>query len=1474
MENNNEKNLTVWQRLQRAMGPNALLNQDYPVYKFDKEQLLKTTSKQEFEKEKLEAQQTFYLSNQWSKIESNLYTQAVYYEPTRLASFYDFESMEYSIAGDTKIATPDGFITIKELSDKGRDYEFITYAYDHNLKKVVPAKARNAHYTRDEMTYKITFDDGSHIIATYGHRFLKRDGVFCEVENLKEGDSMMPFYRKSFYNNQNYHWVYSCNSNEGHHGWVSEHDLIAEWFYDKKIESDEEVHHIDFNGKNNLPENLKIMKISEHRAYHARLNNEKLWVNEEYRKKMSEVARRKGKMSWGGKRKGNNNPSYIEMSFDDLVETTKKHRTINETAKSLGVSVRKIQNELRFQGFRCWDDFLNFYGIKKYHMISENYELIDFRLIPWDLLVETARSEQTMVKVCKKLNITFGKLRSTIRQGGYNNWTTFMNAYGLEIGKTGRKKEVLNEEKIVNHKIVSIEPYGIVPVYDLTVPGYKNFATDTIFSHNTPEISAALDIYAEESTTSNQNGHMLQIYSESKRIKSILADLFNNTLDINTNLPMWIRNACKFGDNFVYLKLDPEKGVVGCMQLPNIEIERLERGMPAKSSRLEEPQEHKGLRFKWKTKDMEFNSWEIAHFRLLGDDRKLPYGTSMLEKARRIWKQLLLSEDAMLIYRTSRAPERRVFKVFVGNMDDKDVEPYVQRVANKFKRDQVVDSKTGNVDMRFNQMAVDQDYFIPVRDPNSPNPIDTLPGACIDLSTRIPLLDGRTLELRQIIDEWDNGNRNLWVYSCNPTTGEFVPGIITWAGVTRKNTNVMKITLDNGEEIIATPDHKFVHRTKGFVPTNELKVGDSLMPFYTKKTNYYKNSDYLQIFDNKLEKWVWVHKEVAKFHKGNLVNETTYQDEYKDMPHCTIHHINFKRFDNSPNNLTYMNSKDHIRLHYKNQHIAANAFSEKYKNNPNFAERVRKQLNENNKIFHNKRNSNPEYKELIRTKQKEGINKFFDSLSAEELKKWCERINNPITKEKATKKLLEWCKEPENLKLKGKLISAVKSTPEAKEKISKIFKSLWERPGYRESVFNKTQTLTFTDKLYDMFVNEFENHLRADITLDVLNNSTEFISEFITSNKEIRSSLTNLKKFTHNHLEKMIKQKGFKNFREWKQNEMIKRGFINIRQWKYYIDKENGKYGDKNKGKSISQFYNHKIVKIEYLEERIDTGTITVDGNEIYHNYHTFALESGVYIKNSNLGEIADIEYIQKKLLTSLRVPKAFLGFEEVVGDGKNLSLQDIRFARTINRIQKCMISELNKIAIIHLFLLGFEDELSNFMLGLTNPSKQADLLAVDVWKEKIQLYKEAVTAIEGVAPVSVSWAKKHILGFSDDEIKLDLQQQRIEKAVGSELTNTPTIITHTGIFDNVDKLYKQITGTTSPSSSTPPPSPGGESELGMSPEPGGEPGITPESKNKNNLNILLERESLLGEDSYIDLSKARNSLGEIENQLKNILRD
>lgn len=518
----------------------------------------------------------------------------------------------------------------------------------------------------------------------------------------------------------------------------------------------------------------------------------------------------------------------------------------------------------------------------------------------------------------------------------------------------------------------------------------------------TPEISAALDIYSEESTTLSEKGEILTIYSESKRVKNILSDLFYNILDINTNLQMWCRGTSKYGDNFVYLKIDPSKGVIGCQQLPNIEIERQE-GAASQVHKSEQPSgvqmPSRELRFTWKNKDMEFQAWEVAHFRLLGDDRKLPYGTSMLDKVRRIWKQLLLAEDAMLIYRTSRAPERRVFKVFVGNMDDKDIEAYVQRIANKFKRDSIVDPKNGQVDMRYNQMAVDQDYFIPVRDPSQTSPIETLPGA-------------------------------------------------------------------------------------------------------------------------------------------------------------------------------------------------------------------------------------------------------------------------------------------------------------------------------------------------------------------------------------------------------------------------------------------------------------------------------------------------------QNLGEIADIEYIQKKLLAALRIPKAFLGFEEIVGEGKSLALMDIRFARTINRIQKSLIQELNKIALVHLYLLGLEDELDNFTLSLTNPSAQSDLLRIEQWKEKITLYKDATSDQSqiGIQPVSHTWAKKNILGMSDNDVVLDLQQQRLERALGAELGITQNVIKRTGVFDEVDKKYgipeEERQAMDDSGQAAPADSGGGDDFLGggggdSAPPPPPDDAPLSEGQKSKKTKILGELgDEKLEFDDLFDSEKAQRNIYEIENKLKDIINE
>ena len=952
----------------------------------------------------------------------------------------------------------------------------------------------------------------------------------------------------------------------------------------------------------------------------------------------------------------------------------------------------------------------------------------------------------------------------------------------------------------------------------------------------TPEISAALDIYSEESCTPSERGQILTVYSESNRIKNILENLFYNVLDVNTNLQMWARGMCKYGDDFVYLKILPDKGIVGCQQLPNIEIERIEGNSSLSNmNKMDNKNINRELRFAWKNKDLEFQSWEIAHFRLLGDDRKLPYGTSALDKIRRIWKQLLLAEDAMMIYRISRAPERRVFKVFVGNMDDKDIEPYVQKIANKFKRDVVADPRNGQVDLRYNQMSVDQDYFIPVRDPGQSSPIETLPGACISLDTEIPLLDGRILKLSEIISEWDNGNRDLWVYSADPNTGKLAPGIITWAGVTRKNTNVLKITLDNGEEIITTPDHKFVHRTNGFVEAQDLNIGDSLMPFYRQESKINKKTNsYEQIWDSEKQEWEFTHRMVSNYlNESGLIKDMIFDNTISQTNRKIIHHKDFNRFNNNPSNLVKMDGHDHMKYH---KSVIKTTIWGDY--------------------------------ELNKKKISNGLKRFHNNLSEDKKEKIYDRLKQYQTKEQ-TKILLDWNNSEENLKIKGEKISKA-FTKERKEKFSKLSSELWKNDNFRKKVFAKKQTITFSDDIYYSFLSVFETNLRADKTLQILNNDEKFISMFVELNKDIRSSLTNLNEFTLNHVDKMLKQRGFKNFCEWKKNELKIRGFKRMVNWKYYVDKQN-------------KYYNHKITNIEYLEEKIDTGTITVDGNEMYHNYHTFALKSGVFIKNSNLSEIADIEYVQKKLLAALRIPKAFLGFEEIVGEGKGLALMDIRFARTINRIQKSLIQELNKIALVHLYLLGLEDDLDNFSLSLTNPSSQSDLLKIEQWKEKITLYKDATSdqSQMGILPVSHTWAKKNILGMSESEVLLDLQQQRLERAIGFELTNSQNIIKRSGIFDNVDSKYgisekerEELEKNSLAQDAQPPNNEMGGGLSDMTSEPMGDEPLSESLGKKTKKSKIL---GMLGDEKLdfnelFQYDKIQSNIYEIENKINEIL--
>ena len=255
-----------------------------------------------------------------------------------------------------------------------------------------------------------------------------------------------------------------------------------------------------------------------------------------------------------------------------------------------------------------------------------------------------------------------------------------------------------------------------------------------------PEIGAALDIYAEESTLNGDKGQIVNVYSKSERIKAILEDLFVNRLNLQVTAPMVIRSMCKYGNQFMMLDVDNKLGVKGWKQLPVFNVERLENGIqnPYGSGQsiainnTDYDSDDFSTKFVWldeNNSQVPFRNWQIAHFRLLTNSICLPYGCSALNAARRHWRMLSLMEDMMLIYRLERSIERRVYKIYVGAIDDADVQAYVEQIANNFKRTPIIDPMTGQVDLRKNILSVDQDIFIPVRDQNAPTPIDTLSAA-------------------------------------------------------------------------------------------------------------------------------------------------------------------------------------------------------------------------------------------------------------------------------------------------------------------------------------------------------------------------------------------------------------------------------------------------------------------------------------------------------------------------------------------------------------------------------------------------------------------------------------------------------------------------------------------------------------------------------------------------------------------------
>ena len=303
----------------------------------------------------------------------------------------------------------------------------------------------------------------------------------------------------------------------------------------------------------------------------------------------------------------------------------------------------------------------------------------------------------------------------------------------VTVDKDGKRKVVDTDERQMNTNFVNLRDRytKLQRSYYETNQGAQSMAyhqvrrelfRDYDAMDNDPIIASALDIYSDESTTKNEYGDVLAIKSSNENVSAILHNLFYDVINIEFNLWPWVRNLVKYGDFFLALEIAEGKGIVNVIPYSVYNTERLEGTDPSNQNYVKFKVELD--RFGKK----EYENYEMAHFRMLSDTNFLPYGKAMIEGGRRVWKQLSLMEDAMLIHRIMRAPEKRVFKIDIGNINPQEVDNYMQKIINKMKKTPFVNKETGDYNLKYNIQNLTEDFFLPVRGGDSGTSIENLAG--------------------------------------------------------------------------------------------------------------------------------------------------------------------------------------------------------------------------------------------------------------------------------------------------------------------------------------------------------------------------------------------------------------------------------------------------------------------------------------------------------------------------------------------------------------------------------------------------------------------------------------------------------------------------------------------------------------------------------------------------------------------------
>ena len=704
-------------------------------------------------------------------------------------------------------------------------------------------------------------------------------------------------------------------------------------------------------------------------------------------------------------------------------------------------------------------------------------------------------------------------------------------------------------------------------------------------------------------------------------------------------------------------------------------------------------QQQSGSRFFNEQNEVTVDAKHVVHLSLSeGLDNNYPFGNSLLETIFKVYKQKELLEDAIIIYRVQRAPERRVFYVDVGNMPSHLAMQFVERVKTEIHQRRIPSATGGGANV------IDSAY----------NPL------CLDLETKIPLLDGRTLSLNELIEEFNQGKEN-WAYSCNPITGEVVPGVINWAGITRKNTEVIKLTFDNGKTLTCTPDHKIPVFGKGFVEAKDIKPTDSLISFEKRFEKISNNSsEYEQVWDHSTKNWNWTHRVVGEFfRKINKHQEFTFLEENVGKEKTVIHHKDYNRYNNEPRNLQYMNKTDHILYH-------ASLKEDYWKNLSKIEkEQISNKISNTLKVY---------WENMSEIERQSAV---YNIRKVQKKSVWM-RQNNPITKASYNK---------------NQSISRKKYI----EKNTKFKEMLTSNLENRVKIKNQELNLTFgmLQIVVDIVKNSSTNKNRVIELCDKNNELLNLVKNENSKPLNYKNAQCKIdfSKFGYSKLNRLLTNYGYKN-------------------WKHFI-------------KSVEQF-NHKVVKIERIENR-DTGTITIDGTERWHDYHTFAIDSGIFVKNSinedyffpqtaegrgskvetlpggtNLGEIDDLRYFTNKLVRGLRIPSSYLptGADDSAAqynDGRvgTAYIQELRFNTYCERLQGLLADAFDTEFKRYLLEKGINIDTAMFDLRFQPPQNFAAYRQSEIDNARVPTY----TQMSAIPYISNRFALKRFLGLSDEEL-------------------------------------------------------------------------------------------------------------------------